>query len=98
MDTLTAAAANSAATCDIVGKLTSALINPALALIFSVGLLVFIFGLTEFIWGLSQESSKKEDGKRHMLWGLIGMFVMMSAIAIIKVIAGIVGGSLPCGG
>ena len=85
------------ATCTIVAKLTAAIINPALALIFSVGLLVFIFGLVEFMWGLSQESNKKEDGKRHMLYGLIGMFVMVSAIAIIKIIAGVVGGSLPCG-
>lgn len=85
------------ATCTIVGKLTAAFINPALALIFSVGLLVFIYGLVEFMWGLSQESGKKEQGKQHMLWGLGGMFVMASAIAIIKVIAGIVGGTLPCG-
>lgn len=85
------------ATCDIVGKLTSAFINPALALIFSIGLLVFIYGLVEFMWGLSQETDKKKEGKQHMLWGLIGMFVMVSAIAIIKIISNVVGGSLPCG-
>jgi hypothetical protein len=83
--------------CDIVGKLTAAFINPALALIFSFGLLVFIYGLVEFIWGLSQETDKKKEGKQHMLWGLIGMFVMVSAIAIIKILASIVGGTLPCG-
>ncbi len=83
--------------CSIVGKLTTAFINPALALIFSIALLVFIFGLVEFMWNLSQESSKREEGKQHMLWGLVGMFVIVSAIAIIKVISSIVGGNLPCG-
>ncbi len=83
--------------CTIVGKITDAILNPALALVFSIGLLVFVFGLVEFIWGLSQETSKKEEGKRHMLWGLVGMFVMVSAITIIKIIASIVGGTLPCG-
>ena len=83
-------------TCALVGKITAAFINPALALIFAIGLLVFIYGLVEFIWGLSQETSKKEEGKQHMLWGLLGMFVMVSALAIIKIIAGIVGGNLPC--
>lgn len=83
--------------CDIVGKLTTAFINPALALIFAIGLLVFVYGLVEFIWGLSQETGKREEGKQHMLWGLVGMFVIVSAIAIIKVIASIVGGTLPCG-
>ena len=84
-------------TCEIVGKLTDVIINPVLALVFSIGLLVFVFGLVEFIWGLSQETGKKEEGKQHMLWGLLGMFVMVSAIAIIKIIASIVGGNLPCG-
>ncbi|MBP7770339.1 MAG: hypothetical protein KA066_00270 [Candidatus Pacebacteria bacterium] len=83
--------------CTIVGKITVAIINPALALIFAVGLLVFVYGLAEFIWGLSQESDKRESGKKHMLWGLLGMFVMVSAVAIIKIISSIVGGTLPCG-
>lgn len=94
---LAASAQTPSAACDIVGKLTAAIINPALALIFSVGLLVFIYGLVEFILGLSQETGKKEEGKKHMLYGLIGMFVMVSAITIIKILASIVGGTLPCG-
>ena len=84
------------ATCTIVGKITAAFVNPALALIFAIGLLVFIYGLVEFIWGLSQETDKKQQGKDHMIWGLVGMFVMVSALAILKIIAGIVGGNLPC--
>ena len=83
-------------TCALVGKITAAFINPALALIFAIGLLVFIYGLVEFIWGLSQETDKKKQGKEHMLWGLVGMFVMVSALTILKIIAGIVGGNLPC--
>lgn len=85
------------ATCTIVAKLTTAIINPVLALVFAIGLLVFIYGLVEFMWGFSQDPGKKEQGKLHMLYGLAGMFIMTSAIAIIKVISNIVGGSLPCG-
>lgn len=85
------------AVCTITAKITTALVNPALALVFAIGLLVFIYGLTEFVWGLSQETDKRESGKRHMGYGLIGMFIMVSAIAIIKIIGGIVGANLPCG-
>ncbi len=85
------------ATCTIVGKITAAILNPLFALIFAVGLLIFVWGLVEFLWGLSSESDKKEDGKRHMFWGIVGMFVIVSAYAILKVIAGLVGGSIPCG-
>lgn len=85
------------ATCTIVGAITSAILNPALALVFAVGLLVFIFGLVEFVWGLSQETDKRESGKRHMGYGLAGMFIMVAAIAIIKLIGGMVGATFPCG-
>jgi hypothetical protein len=94
---MTAAVANSSAVCTIVGNITAALINPALALVFAAGLLVFIYGLVEFMWGLSQETDKRQTGKQHMLWGLVGMFVMVTALAIIKIIASVVGGTLPCG-
>lgn len=83
-------------TCTIVAKFNDAFLNPALALLFAAAVLVFAWGLVEFIWGLSQETGKKEEGKKHMLWGLVGMFIMVSAIAIIKLIASIVGASLPC--
>ena len=65
-----------------------------LLLLFSAGLLVFFWGVIEFLWGLNAAGeSSKDEGKRHMLWGLIGMFVMVSAYAIINFIAGNI-----CGG
>jgi hypothetical protein len=83
-------------TCSLVATFTSAIVNPILALVFALGLLVFVFGLVEFLWGLSQEAGDKERGRKHMLWGIAGMFIMASAYALVKIIAQIVGGPLPC--
>ena len=77
------------------GCLSEVIINPILALIFAAGLLVFIWGIVEFMWGLSTEAGKKEEGKQHMLWGLIGMFIMVAAYALIKIIAATLNVSLP---
>lgn len=64
------------------------IINPALAVLFSAGLLVFVFGIVEFFFELDVRGnqSAKENGKNHMLWGLIGMFVMASAFSILALI------------
>ena len=76
----------------LVGKMVSAILNPILGLLFAVGTLVFVFGIVEFMLGLTNESQeKKEAGKQHMLYGLIGMFVMASAWAIVKLIGSTVG-------
>jgi hypothetical protein len=77
----------------IVNVLVSIIVNPLLALLFGAGLIVFLFGIVEFFFELDVRGnqSAKENGKNHMLWGLFGMFVMVSAWAIMQVIAATVG-------
>ncbi len=76
-------------------KLTQVLINPLMALFFAVGLLVFIWGLVQFIWGLNAETESKEQGKKHMLYGIIGMFIMVAAYAIVQLIGNTIGAPVP---
>ncbi len=78
----------------LVARITTAIIDPLIALIFAAGFLVFVWGIVEFLFGLSQDSEAKDNGKRHMLWGVIGMAVMMSALGIIRLIANTFGLSL----
>lgn len=78
----------------LADKLSSVIINPLIALIFAAGLLVFIFGIVEYMWGLSTETDSKEHGKMHMLWGILGMFIMTAAYAILKIVANTIGVSI----
>ncbi len=80
---------------ELARKVTEVVINPLIALIFAVGLLVFVWGMVEYVWSLSSNAKNKEQGKQHMLWGLIGMFVMVASYAIIKIVASTLNVSLP---
>ncbi|HYF12824.1 MAG TPA: hypothetical protein VD928_00800 [Candidatus Paceibacterota bacterium] len=75
----------------LIGCVVDVIINPIIALIFAAGLVVFIWGLVEFMWGLSTDAEGKNDGKRHMLWGIIGMFIMFAAFGILRLIANTIG-------
>lgn len=77
--------------CQLRGLLVDNIINPLLLLLFAVGLLVFIFGVVEFLYGLNAENDARERGKQHMLWGLVGMFIMVVALGVVYVIADVVG-------
>lgn len=68
------------------GCLSSVIINPLLALIFAAGLLVFVWGVIEFLAGQNGVGEGASNGKNHMLWGLIGMFIMVAAYAILHII------------
>ena len=78
----------------LIKNLASTIIDPILALIFAIGLVVFAWGVVEYLWNLSNDLDKKKEGKEHMLWGIIGMFVMASAAAIIHIIQDTVTGFL----
>lgn len=62
-----------------------------------MGLLVFVFGVAEFLFEFDVRGNQtaREEGKKHMLWGVIGMFIMASAYSIIEVIASTLGAKLP---
>lgn len=72
-------------------NLVDYLINPLLLFVFAIGLLVFVFGVVEFLYGLNADTEAKQNGKRHMLWGLVGMFIMVIAYPIVLIIINAVG-------
>jgi hypothetical protein len=82
---------------ELSGKLAQYIINPILILIFGAGLVVFVWGLVEYLYELNIKGEQSEEGKKHMFWGMVGMFIMAAALTIIKIIANTTGGKLPPG-
>ncbi|HWB34119.1 MAG TPA: hypothetical protein VG753_02280 [Candidatus Paceibacterota bacterium] len=73
--------------------LTRVVINPIIALVFAAGLLIFVYGIVEFLMALNSEAGERDKGKRHMLYGILGMFIMVSAYAILNIVANTLGPS-----
>ncbi|RJQ34691.1 hypothetical protein C4568_02055 [Candidatus Parcubacteria bacterium] len=70
----------------IIDKFVQYILNPALMVLFSFGLLIFVFGLVEFLYNLSKGADTRA-GRDHMLWGLAGMFIMVSVFGIIRLLS-----------
>ena len=75
----------------IIGKIETNVVNPILTLFFAVALLVFIWGAFTYI-AHADDSTKRSEGGKGMLYGIIGMFIMFSVFGIIKLIASTVQG------
>jgi len=73
-----------------MGRFETYLINPAILILFAAGFFLFVYGLTEFLWNLNEGGDNKE-GKQHMIWGLIGMFIMVSWYGILALVTGTFG-------
>jgi len=70
---------------DFIGKVTDVIINPLIYLMFGVAFVVFMWGVTEYVLHLDDEDARKK-GARHMLWGVIGFAIMVSAYGIVTLI------------
>ena len=61
------------------------ILNPIIVLFFVIALVVFFWGIFEMIGNAASEDVR-ERGKKNMLWGLVGMFIMMSVYGIIHIL------------
>lgn len=66
-----------------LGKVVVQIINPLILLLAAAAFVLFLWGVFEFIKGAGEES-KREEGKRAILWGLIGLVVIFGAYGIIN--------------
>lgn len=61
------------------------IINPIIVLLFALALVYFLYGVFQFIANAENEEMKT-TGKAHMLWGIIGITIMMAVFGIMKII------------
>ena len=66
------------------------ILNPLILLAFAVASIVFFWGVLQFIASETSDDNR-EKGKRKIFWGLFGMFIMISAYGLIRLITGTFG-------
>ena len=69
----------------LIERIETVIIDPLILLLFAAGFLYFLWGMTTFIWKADSDEGRS-TGIKHMLWGVIGMFVMVAAWGIINLI------------
>ena len=75
-------------------KVNYYVINPLIGLLFAISLVVFIVGVIEFLQERDSSSQKSNDGKQHLLWGLVGMFIMISVFGIMNLLKNAIGSDI----
>lgn len=77
-----------AAPIPLISKINTNIINPLITLLIA-------FGVVYFIWAASQVVStsvdKKTEALKYLVWGIVGLFIMVSAIGILNVVCSTIG-------
>jgi len=67
----------------IVGSVISNIVQPLIKLMFIVAILIFVWGVVEMIMNASNDEARSK-GTKHMMWGLIGLFIMFGVYGILN--------------
>lgn len=59
------------------------IVNPAIIVLFAIALLVFVWGVLQYVRN-ADDADARAEGSRHMLYGVIGLAIMISAFAIVR--------------
>jgi uncharacterized membrane protein YidH (DUF202 family) len=70
----------------LVNNISDFILKPLIFLMFALAGLVFVWGAKNFV-GAADDSEARAKGSQQMIWGIIGMVIMVSAIVIKEIIA-----------
>ncbi|MBP6926146.1 MAG: hypothetical protein KBB70_00425 [Candidatus Pacebacteria bacterium] len=66
-------------------KVEVVILNPVIKLGFAITLVIFLYGIFEFIKNAESSDARKLGGQ-HILWGVVGMFIMVAAGGIMQLV------------
>lgn len=75
-------------------KIQHAILYPLITLLLGVAVLVFLWGVYEMVANAG-DAEARTKGRRHILWGVIGLVVMLAALTILTIASNTVGVQVP---
>ena len=60
------------------------IIRPIVPLLIGLGVVLFIYGVLKTM--ISEGGEGKEEGKQFMIWGIVGIFVMVSVWGLVSIL------------
>ena len=79
-----------AADIPLLDKIKTNILNPFITLLFALALVYFLYGVYEMVKGADSDEARRQ-GQQHVLWGVIGMAIMISAFGIMQVVCKTIG-------
>lgn len=67
----------------LITKIQTTVLNPIINLLFVLATIIFLWGVIQYVIGSQGDQARLEKGRKVMVWGVIGMFIMAAAWGIV---------------
>ena len=73
-----------------IANVDNMIINPLIGFLFALAIVFFLYGVLEFFMNQENEE-KKTTGKSHMIWGVVGITIMLGVWTILSIVLNTLG-------
>jgi len=77
-----------------VAKVNTVFLFPLISLLMGIAFIVFLYGSAVYVMNAGNETARAE-GKKHIMYGIIGLVVMVSAYTLLTIAANTFGLVVP---
>ena len=78
----------------ILTKVSEYIVVPIIQVVFGAAVLIFLWGVVQFVMNAG-DPGEREKGRNHIIWGVVGMAIMLSVYGIIRFVAATIGVNAP---
>ncbi len=75
----------------LLGRINRYIINPLILILFAMAFFWFFLGLLKFFQMKEKGGDELDQAKRHVVWGIVGMAIMVSVFGIMNLLTGTIG-------
>ncbi|KKS76663.1 MAG: hypothetical protein UV50_C0017G0018 [Parcubacteria group bacterium GW2011_GWB1_42_9] len=68
----------------LIDRIENVILNPIITLLFALAVFYFLWGLMDVV-SSGDDSSKRTQGRNHIMWGLVGIFIMVAVYGLMNV-------------
>ena len=69
----------------LLQRILDNIVNPIILLLMASAVVYFLYGVAVFIQN-ADNPDKRQEGYQHMFWGIVGIFIMISASGLVRLI------------
>jgi NADH:ubiquinone oxidoreductase subunit 2 (subunit N) len=73
---------------DAAAVITQIINGVLVPLVFAIAFVVFIWGVFQYFIAAGENDEKRETGKKLMLYGIVGFFLMVSVWGLVNILLG----------
>lgn len=74
----------------LIENILTNILNPFITLLIGVAVIYFLWGVFLFVRNADSSEERKKGGM-HMLWGAVGLFIMVTSYGVVNLILGTLG-------